>query len=52
MHSADFSRCDLRGSDLSAIEPEHVQLKGAIITVEQTLMIAEALGLDVRPEHG
>lgn len=48
LHSADFSRCDLRGSDLSAIEPDNTRLKGAIITIDQTLVIAEALGLDVR----
>lgn len=50
LHSADFSGCDLRGSDLSAMEPEHVRLKGAIITIDQTIVIAEALGLDVRVE--
>lgn len=48
LHSADFSGCDLRGSDLSAIEPENVRLKDAIITIDQTIVIAEALGLDVR----
>ncbi len=50
LHSANFSDCDLRGSDLSALEPEHVQLKGAIVTYEQALVLAAALGLDVRPE--
>ena len=48
LHGADFSKCDLRGSDLSAIEPENVRLKDAIITIDQTIVIAEALGLDVR----
>ncbi|MCD9088132.1 pentapeptide repeat-containing protein [Stenotrophomonas sp. SY1] len=48
LHSADFSGADLRGSDLSAIEPENVKLKNAIITVDQTVVIAQALGLDVR----
>ncbi len=48
LHSADLSGADLRGSDLSAIEPETVNLKGAIITIDQTIVIAEALGLDVR----
>ncbi len=48
LHSADFSRCDLRGSDLSALDPANVQLKGAIITIDQSIVIAEALGLDVR----
>lgn len=50
LHSADLSGADLRGSDLSAIEPENVNLKGAIITIDQTIVIAEALGLDVRLE--
>ena len=49
-HGADLSGCDLRGSDLSGIEPTQVQLRDAIITVEQTIAIAEALGLDVREE--
>lgn len=48
LHGADFSACDLRGSDLSAIDPENVRLKDAIITIDQTIAIAEALGLDVR----
>jgi uncharacterized protein YjbI with pentapeptide repeats len=50
LHSADFSNCDLRGSDLSAIEPENVALKGAVITVQQSITLAQALGLDVRPD--
>ncbi|MGE7470173.1 pentapeptide repeat-containing protein [Bosea sp. NPDC003192] len=48
LHSADFSNCDLRGSDLSALEPANTQLGGAIITIDQTIVIARALGLDVR----
>lgn len=50
LHSADLSRCDLRGSDLSALEPQNVNIRGAIITIDQTIIIAEALGLDVRLE--
>lgn len=50
LHSADFTGCDLRGSDLSTMEPENVRLKKAIITIDQTIVIAEALGLDVRLE--
>lgn len=50
LHGVDFSRCDLRGSDLSAIEPGKVELRGAIITIDQTVIIAQALGLDVRAE--
>ena len=48
LHGADLSACDLRGSDLSAIEPENVRLREAIITIDQTIVIAEALGLQVR----
>jgi fluoroquinolone resistance protein len=50
LHRADFTRCDLRGSDLSAFDPAFAQLRGAIITIDQTIQIAEALGLDVRAE--
>jgi len=50
LRGADLSRCDLRGSDLSALRPDEVELRGAIITIDQTLVVAEALGLDVRAE--
>jgi uncharacterized protein YjbI with pentapeptide repeats len=50
LHGADLSRCDLRGSDLSALEPGNVELRGAIITIDQTIVIAESLGLEVRLE--
>lgn len=50
LHRADLRECDLRGSDLSAVDPETVQLRGAIITIDQTITIAEALGLEVRAE--
>lgn len=48
LHSAKLSRCDLRGSDLSSLEPEDVELKGAIVTPDQAITIAAALGLDIR----
>ena len=48
LHAADFTACDLRGSDLSAIDPTVVHLRDAIITIDQTVVIAQALGLDVR----
>lgn len=48
LHSADFTRCDLRGSDLSAMEPLNTRVKEAIITIGQTIVVAEALGFDVR----
>jgi uncharacterized protein YjbI with pentapeptide repeats len=47
---AKLTRCDLRGSEVSAIDPAAVELKGAIVTYEQALAIAVALGLDVREE--
>jgi fluoroquinolone resistance protein len=50
LHGANLARCDLRGSDLSAIDPENVEMRGAIITFDQAIVIAEALGLDVRME--
>ncbi|NNP75994.1 hypothetical protein A7P54_06090 [Acinetobacter sp. Ac_3412] len=48
LHRADFTECDLRGSDLSALDPKETQIKDAIISLDQTLMIAENLGFDVR----
>jgi fluoroquinolone resistance protein len=50
LHGATLARCDLRGSDLGGIEPQHVELAGAIVTFEQAVVIAAALGLDVRPD--
>ena len=50
LHKANFRRCDLRGSDLLGIEPDTVELRGAIVTAEQALVIAVAMGLDVRVE--
>jgi fluoroquinolone resistance protein len=49
-HRANLSRCDLRGSDVSAVDPLTVELGGAIITFDQAVVLATALGLDVRPE--
>lgn len=48
LHSADFTGCDLRGSDLSALDPSTVQLRGALINMDQAVVIATAMGLDVR----
>lgn len=45
---ADLSRCDLRGSDLSALDPATVQLRGAVIDPQQAMLLAVAMGLDVR----
>ena len=48
----NFSGCDLRGSGVSAIHPENSDLRGAIVTIEQAVAIAQALGLDVRADSG
>ena len=50
LDGADFTDCDLRGSDLSTLDPGTVRLAGAIIDVQQALTIAQALGLDVRAD--
>ena len=50
LHRANFSGCDLRGSDVTSIDPERTELRGAIVTIEQAVVIAEALGLDVRAD--
>jgi fluoroquinolone resistance protein len=47
---AKLAKCDLRGSDLSSVDPGTMDLRGAIITIDQALVIAHALGLDVRAE--
>jgi len=47
---ASFARCDLRGSDVTAIDPLSTPMDGAIITWDQAAVLAAALGLDVRPE--
>lgn len=48
VRGAKFGQADLRGSDLSAFNPYEVELKRAIIGVEQAMTIAQALGLEVR----
>jgi len=48
LHRADLSRADLRGSDLTGLDPLTVELKGAIIDPYQSVIIAMALGLEVR----
>ncbi|MFD1320385.1 pentapeptide repeat-containing protein [Micromonospora sonneratiae] len=48
LHSAKFTRCDLRGSDLSALDPTTVELTDTIISVEQAIMVVQALGPQVR----
>jgi uncharacterized protein YjbI with pentapeptide repeats len=50
LDAADFGRSDLRGSDVSALDPQRARIVGAIVTYEQAVVIAGALGLDVRAE--
>ena len=50
LHLSDLSGCDLRGSQLSGIDPATVNLDRAIITLEQAVVIVEAMGLDLRTE--
>jgi hypothetical protein len=50
LHSASFTGCALRGSDLSAFDPETTEPKGAVIDPAQALVIAAALGLVVRED--
>jgi fluoroquinolone resistance protein len=50
LNRAQLDRCDLRGSDVSAIDPWNVSLRAAVITWEQAVVLAAAMGLDVRPD--
>lgn len=51
LHSADLTGADLRGSDLSSVDPMATPLKGAIIDVEQAVVLATTLGVQVRPDR-
>ncbi|MEV6305745.1 pentapeptide repeat-containing protein [Actinoplanes sp. NPDC051861] len=44
----DFTGCDLRGTDLSALDPLTAQVRNAIITGDQAITVAAALGLQIR----
>lgn len=48
LRGADLSGCDLRGSDLGGIDPLTVDLRRTLVTIDQAVLIAEALGVDVR----
>jgi uncharacterized protein YjbI with pentapeptide repeats len=50
VHQANLSGCDLRGSDLATVDPMTVDLRRSMIGWEQAVQLAEALGLDVRPD--
>jgi uncharacterized protein YjbI with pentapeptide repeats len=45
---ATFDKADLRGSDLTAIDPWTVGLRDAVVDGDQAVVLAIALGLDVR----
>jgi fluoroquinolone resistance protein len=47
-HNAKFAKADLRGSDLSAVDPFNVELAGAIVSSEQATVLVTSLGLNVR----
>ncbi|GAB2468008.1 pentapeptide repeat-containing protein [Promicromonospora xylanilytica] len=47
---ADLTSSDLRGSDLSALDPRSANLTGAVVGEAQAILIAETLGLVVRPD--
>ncbi|MEU4676217.1 pentapeptide repeat-containing protein [Micromonospora sp. NPDC023737] len=48
LNSARLSGADLRGTDLTALDPLVVERAGAIIDAEQSLVIAQALGFEIR----
>ena len=50
LRGADLTEADLRGSDLTGLDPLVTSLRGALIHWQQAVTLAEALGLDVRPE--
>ncbi|MFH8977028.1 pentapeptide repeat-containing protein [Streptomyces sp. NPDC017890] len=47
LHSANLIRCDLRGSDLSALDPLTVQLGQATVSLEQAAVLVTAMGVNV-----
>ena len=51
LHRADLSRCDLRGTDLAGLDPLGTIITGAIVDIQQALVLAVALGLDVRTDE-
>ena len=50
VYGASFEDSDLRGSDLSAFDPTETAMRRALITVDQAVVLALGLGLDVRAE--
>ena len=50
MQRANCTDCDLRGNDLGSFDPGTMELRGAIITYNQVIVIVGALGLDVQAD--
>lgn len=50
LEQADLSNADLRGSDLSTLDPRSANLTGAVVGEAQAILLAETLGLVVRPD--
>lgn len=48
LHGARLTRADLRGSDLTSVDPTTVQRAGALIDAEQAIVLAQALGFEIR----
>jgi hypothetical protein len=46
LHGAGLSRADLRGSDLSTLDPMTTKVRGAVIDLQQAVVRAGALGLE------
>jgi uncharacterized protein YjbI with pentapeptide repeats len=47
---ANLDRCDLRGSDLSSVDPWSTSLRGAIVDPVGAMVVATAIGLEVRAD--
>lgn len=47
---ANLDRCDLRGSDLSSLDPWTTSLRGAIVDPVGAMVLAAAMGIEVRAD--
>lgn len=48
LHNAVLNGCDLRGSDLTAFNPTMSQIRNALITPRQAVVMAQAMGFTVQ----